>query len=66
MTRSPPSSATRVAATANLGVPQLRQAQEKYRLDRVLTLPICRHVLKLRPEPLGERSGACVAITNLP
>jgi uncharacterized protein len=41
-----------------------RLMAEKYRVDRVLILPIYRLVLKLRGKPVDERSGAYLAITS--
>jgi hypothetical protein len=41
-----------------------RLMAEKYRVDRVLILPIYRLVLKLRGKPIDERSGAYLAITS--
>lgn len=41
-----------------------RLMAEKYRLDRVLILPIYRLLLKLRGKPIDERSGAYLAITS--
>ena len=40
-----------------------RLMAEKYRLDRVLILPIYRLLMKLRGKPTDERSGAYLAIT---
>jgi hypothetical protein len=37
---------------------------EKYRLDRILILPIYRLVMKLRGKPVNERTGAYLAITS--
>src|SRR5688572_9773982 len=41
-----------------------RLMAEKYRLDRVLILPIYRLVMKLRGKPTDERSGAYLAIAS--
>lgn len=41
-----------------------RLMAEKYRVDRLLILPIYRLVLKLRGKPIEERSGAYLAITS--
>ena len=41
-----------------------RLMAEKYRVDRVLILPIYRFVMKLRGKPIDERSGAYLAITS--
>lgn len=41
-----------------------RLMAEKYRLDRVLILPIYRLVMKLRGKPIHERGGAYLAITS--
>ena len=41
-----------------------RLMAEKYRVDRVLILPIYRLVMKLRGKPTDERSGAYLAITS--
>ena len=41
-----------------------RLMAEKYRLDRVVILPIYRLVMKLRGKPTEERSGAYLAITS--
>jgi PPOX class probable F420-dependent enzyme len=41
-----------------------RLMAEKYRVDRVLILPIYRLVLKLRGKPIDERGGAYLAITS--
>jgi hypothetical protein len=41
-----------------------RLMAEKYRVDRVLILPIYRLVMKLRGKPIHERSGAYLAITS--
>jgi pimeloyl-ACP methyl ester carboxylesterase len=41
-----------------------RLMAEKYRLDRVLILPIYRLVMKLRGKPIDERSAAYLAITS--
>jgi hypothetical protein len=41
-----------------------RLMAEKYRVDRVLILPIYRLVMKLRGKPIDERSGAYLAITS--
>lgn len=41
-----------------------RLMAEKYRLDRVLILPIYRLVTKLRGKPTEERTGAYLAITS--
>ena len=41
-----------------------RLLAEKYRVDRVLILPIYRLVMKLRGKPTDERSGAYLAITS--
>jgi uncharacterized protein len=41
-----------------------RLMAEKYRVDRVLILPIYRLVLRLRGKPIDERSGAYLAITS--
>jgi uncharacterized protein len=40
-----------------------RLMAEKYRVDRVLILPIYRLVMKLRGKPIDERGGAYLAIT---
>ena len=40
-----------------------RLMAEKYRVDRVLILPIYRLVMKLRGKPVDERGGAYLAIT---
>lgn len=40
-----------------------RLMAEKYRLDRVLILPIYRLLMKLRDKPTDKRSGAYLAIT---
>jgi hypothetical protein len=37
---------------------------EKYRLDRILILPIYRLVMKLQGKPLDERTSAYLAITS--
>jgi uncharacterized protein len=37
---------------------------EKYRLDRILILPIYRLVMKLHGKPVNERTGAYLAITS--
>jgi hypothetical protein len=42
-----------------------RLMAEKYRVDRVLILPIYRLVMKLRGKPVDERSGAYMAITSM-
>ena len=41
-----------------------RLMAEKYRVDRVLILPVYRLVLKLRGKSSGERGGAYLAITS--
>jgi uncharacterized protein len=41
-----------------------RLMAEKYRLDRILILPIYWLVMKLRGKPVDERSGAYLAITS--
>ena len=41
-----------------------RLMAEKYRVDRVLILPIYRLVLKLRGKPVDERGGVYLAITS--
>lgn len=41
-----------------------RLMAEKYRLDRVLILPIHRLLMKLRGRPTDERSGAYLEITS--
>jgi hypothetical protein len=41
-----------------------RLMAEKYRVDRVLILPIYRLVMKLRGKPVDERNGAYLAITS--
>lgn len=41
-----------------------RLMREKYRLDRILILPIYRLALRLRGKPIDERSGAYLAITS--
>jgi PPOX class probable F420-dependent enzyme len=41
-----------------------RPMAEKYRLDRVLILPIYRLVMMLRGKPTDERSAAYLAITS--
>jgi uncharacterized protein len=41
-----------------------RLLAEKYRVDRVLILPIYRLVMKLRGKPIDERSGVYLAITS--
>ena len=41
-----------------------RLMAEKYRVDRVLILPIYRLVMKLRGKPIDERSGVYLAITS--
>jgi PPOX class probable F420-dependent enzyme len=41
-----------------------RLMAEKYRIDRVLILPIYRLVMKLRGKPIDEHSGAYLAITS--
>ena len=41
-----------------------RLMAEKYRVDRVLILPIYRLVMKLRGKPIDERGGAYLAITS--
>ena len=42
-----------------------RLIAEKYRVDRVLILPIYRLVMKLRGKPIDARGGAYVAITSI-
>jgi PPOX class probable F420-dependent enzyme len=41
-----------------------RLMAEKYRVDRLLILPIYRLVMQLRGKPIDERSGAYLAITS--
>ena len=41
-----------------------RLMAEKYRVDRVLILPIYRLVMKLQGKPIDERSAAYLAITS--
>jgi hypothetical protein len=41
-----------------------RLMAEKYRVDRVVILPIYRLVMMLRGKPVDERSGAYLAITS--
>jgi PPOX class probable F420-dependent enzyme len=41
-----------------------RLMAKKYRIDRVLILPIYRLVMKLRGKPIDERGGAYLAITS--
>lgn len=41
-----------------------RLMAEKYRVDRLVILPIYRLVQKLRGKPIEERSGAYLAITS--
>ena len=42
-----------------------RLIAEKYRVDRVLILPIYRLVMKLRGKPIDDRGGAYLAITSV-
>jgi hypothetical protein len=41
-----------------------RLVAEKYRVDRVLILPIYRLVMKLRGKPIDDRGDAYLAITS--